>query len=147
MADAAAAAHQQALANALVPPGAPLGGAPVPNINQLLAMIANMQQQQQQLQQHLHALPPPPPAQGPVCIKTTLPSKYNRTPSKAQNFLNKCNNYFVLNPMTTAQSVCFTLQFLEGEATHWKQTSLNAFQLPVPPAWSNDWQLFKAHFN
>jgi hypothetical protein len=112
---------------------------------QLVIQLQQQQMQQQQMQQQ-HAPPLVAPAI-PRHIKTALPTKFDSNPSKASTFLNACKYYFVLNPMMQEQQVCFALALTEGRADHWTCTSLDTLNSLLPPAWENDWHLFKQHFN
>jgi hypothetical protein len=76
-----------------------------------------------------------------------LPNKFDGSPAKVCSFLNMCENYFILNPMTQEQQVHFALALTEGKADHWMHTSLNACNSIDPPAWENSWLLFKRYFN
>ena len=120
---------------------APVPQAQVPaNVTALLNMVNQLLGQQM-------AAPviPPPPAQ--PHYKAALPTKYTRVISESRGFLNKCKNYFVLNPMNNEQRIRFTLQLMEGDADHWAATALDVFQQPQPPNWMLNWVLFKTHFN
>jgi len=63
------------------------------------------------------------------------------------SFIDEVENHMILNPMNVNQQICFTLQLIEGDSMHWKKTALVELQDPVPPAWENDWDLFKGEFN
>jgi hypothetical protein len=73
--------------------------------------------------------------------------KFDSNPLKASAFINTCENYFVLNPMTQEQQVWFALALMEGRAEHWTRTSLDSLNSLLHPAWEHDWDLFKGHFN
>ena len=88
--------------------------------------------------------PPLAPAARPVRYKIAMPAKYDGTPSHCLDFLAECENYFVMNPMTDAQQVRFTLQLLEKGMDMWKRTSLLA--LAGQPVWGLNWDNFRTHF-
>jgi len=153
VADQAAAVAQQtaitaavnaAVAAALAPGAAPAQPQPQPqipaNVTALLTMVNQL------LGQQLNA-PPIPPAPAQPRYKAALPSKFTGIITESRGFLNKCENYFVLNPMNDEQRIRFALQLMEGDADHWAATSLDAFQRPQPPNWTLSWVLFKIHFN
>jgi hypothetical protein len=87
------------------------------------------------------------PAAGPARIKMALPKEYTGNPREAKRFLHNCKNYFTLNAMNAQQRVLFTLQLIEGNAAHWKNTALNELDQNPPPLWHNDWELFKGEFH
>jgi len=138
--NAIAAANAAAAAQPGAAP-APVPQAQVPaNITALLNMVNQL------LAQQMNApVISPPPAQ--PRYKAALPTKYTGVISESRGFLNKCENYFVLNPMNNEQRIRFTLQLMEGDADHWAATALDAFQQPQPPNWTLNWVLFKTHFN
>jgi hypothetical protein len=132
---------QQAQAPVPPPPPPPMSPPVPPQLMQLVIQL-----QQQQMQQQL--VPPPLVAPAaPHHIKAALPTKFNGSPSRASTFMNACKNYFILNPMTQEQQVQFTLALMEGRADHWTHMSLDLLNSLLPPAWENDWQLFKQYFN
>jgi hypothetical protein len=132
---AAAAAATQAQAAAVQ---AAQGQQVVPGMNQLI--------------QALQAIVPNLPtaaqlAAGPARIKMALPKEYTGNPREAKRFLHNCENYFTLNAMNAQQRVLFTLQLIEGDTAHWKNTALNELDQNPPPLWHNDWELFKGEFH
>jgi hypothetical protein len=127
-ANAVLAATAAPLAQAGAPPG-------TPTMAQLMQMMIQVQQHQLNVQP------------GPRPIKTPMPNKFDGTPSKARTFLNACENYFVLNPMAANHRVRFALALMEGKAEYWTCTSLDSLKSTNPPAWENNWHLFKRHFN
>jgi hypothetical protein len=133
IAAAAAAAAQAQAAAVQVAQGQQV----VPGMNQLI----------QALQAIVPNLPAAgQPAAGPARIKMALPKEYTGNPREAKRFLHNCENYFTLNAMNAQQRVLFTLQLIEGDAAHWKNTALNELDQNPPPLWHNDWELFKGEF-
>jgi len=138
------AAVNAAVAAALAPGAAPQQPQPQAQVPANITALLNMVNQL--LGQQLAApVIPPPPAQ--PRYKAALPTKYTGVITESRGFLNKCENYFVLNPMNDEQRIRFALQLMEGDADHWASTALNAFQQAQPPNWTLNWVLFKAHFN
>ena len=141
----AALAQAQATAGQVAPPviGARAGQV---NVAQLVNIIANMQAQVNNLVAAQMAPVAPPAAPLLPRIKTSLPDKFTGDIKLTRHFLNQCDNYFTLNYMTHEQKVRFALQLVTGEAEYWQRTTLDQLQALVPPAWSTDWNLFKAEF-
>jgi hypothetical protein len=131
---AAAAAAAQAQAAAIL---AAQGQQVVPGMNQLIqalqAIVPNLPAAAQ-------------PAAGAARIKMALPKEYTGNPREAKRFLRNCKNYFTLNTMNAQQRVLFTLQLIEGDAAHWKNTALNELDQNPPPLWHNNWELFQGEF-
>ena len=83
----------------------------------------------------------------PTRIKTNLPTTFDSKSNKVKSFVDECNNYFTLNPMTEEQRIHFSLQCMGSDAQQWKRHQLSllsqwplATHLPM-------WVLFVAEFN
>jgi len=87
-----------------------------------------------------------PTSTAPARVKAAVPARFNGEPQNANAFIARCNNYFILCPMTEEQQIRFSLQLMDGGAENWKLQQLQLLNRPIPPAHFATWKTFVAEF-
>lgn len=80
-------------------------------------------------------------------MKAVRPKKFDGTPAKANLFISRCENYFILSPMNDNQQIRFALGLMEGKAESWTMRQLQLLCRVPQPAHFATWANFVNEFN